>query len=279
MALIIPAVFADAINAKMDTSLRIGRVAFDATALVPEITQAGDTVHFPQINRVAVAGDVTKGTAPVPAVIDMVDATAEIKQVASSMRVFDREAAQIKGRVIDNIVEQVATAMAKRIDGDLVIAMDAEAVYKSPVAAATAITSEELQNGMSLFGDDIDTDSFSAIIINSRLLPSFLKMDEFVSTNKTFQTNSNGIIVDGVVGYYIGIPLVVCNNQTYDTVASECKTYIVKKNSIGYIFQKNINIEDEREGKLLATDIIASSLYACKLIDLKGVTICRKTVA
>lgn len=279
MALIIPAVFADAINAKMDTSLRIGRVAFDATALVPEITQAGDTVHFPQINRVAVAGDVTKGTAPVPAVIDMVDATAEIKQVASSMRVFDREAAQIKGRVIDNIVEQVATAMAKRIDGDFVIAMDAEAVYKSPVAAATAITSEELQNGMSLFGDDIDTDSFSAIIINSRLLPSFLKMDEFVSTNKTFQTNSNGIIVDGVVGYYIGIPLVVCNNQTYDTVASECKTYIVKKNSIGYIFQKNINIEEEREGKLLATDIIASSLYACKLIDLKGVTICRKTVA
>lgn len=282
MALIIPGVFADAVNAKMDTSIRIGRVAFDATPLVSEITQAGDTVHFPQINRVATATDVIKGTALVPAEVDMVDSTATLRQIASSMRVFDRDAKQIKGQVIDSVVEQVATAMAKRIDSDLVVAMDSEAIYKSPVAVADKITSAELQAGMSLFGDDIDTNSFAGIVIHSRLLPSFLAMDEFISTNKTFNKNSqaswNGIIVDGIVGYYLGIPLLVCNNNTFDDVKKECKTYLVKKNSIGYVFQKNIGVEEEREGKLLATTIISSSLYACKLIDLKGVVICRKTV-
>lgn len=50
----------------------------------------------------------------------------------------------------------------------------------------------------------------------------------------------------------------------YDTSASECKTYMVKKNALGYVFQKAINIEEEREAKLLATDIVASSLYVCK---------------
>ena len=279
MGLIIPSVFADAINAKLDTTLRIGRVAFDATGVVPEIRQAGDTIHFPTINRVATAGTVTKGTALTPAVLDMTDASATIQWVGSSMRVYDSEKAQIKGTVLDSIVEQVATAMAKKIDLDLVVAMDTDAVFKQATAGASAITNTELTTALSNFGDDIDTDSFAGIIVNSRLLPSFLGMDEFVSTNKTYQTNGNGIISDGVAGYYIGIPVIICNNGTYDTVKTECKTYIVKKNALGYIFQKDVAIEEEREAKLLATDIVASSLYACKLLDLKGVVIARKTIA
>lgn len=279
MALIIPSVFADSINAKLDTTLRIGRVAFDATSVIPEIRQAGDTIHFPTINRVATAGTVTKGTALTPAVIDMTDASATIQWVGSSMRVYDSEKAQIKGRVMDNVVEQVATAMAKKIDNDLTVAMDTDAVFKQATAAATTITVSEIYQALANFGDDIDTDTFAGIIINSRLLKNFLGMDEFVSANKTYQTNGNGIVNDGVAGYFIGIPVIICNNGTYDTAKAECKTYIVKKNALGYVFQKEISIEEEREAKLLATDIVASSLYACKLLDLKGVVIARKTIA
>lgn len=278
MALIIPSVFADAINAKLDTTLRIGRVAFNATETIPELRQAGDTVHFPTINRVATATNVTKGTALSPAVIDMTDSTATIQWIGSSMRVFDSEAAQIKGKVLDNVVEQVATAMAKRIDLDLTGAMDSEAVYKQATAGANAITATELFGALANFGDDIDTDSFAGVVINSRILPSFLGMDEFVSNNKTYQTSGNGIVSDGIVGYFMGIPVIVCNNGTYDIAKAECKTYIVKKNALGYIFQREILIEEEREAKLLATDVVASSLYACKLLNLKGVVIARKTV-
>lgn len=279
MALIIPSVFADAINAKLDTTLRIGRVAFDATSVIPEIRQAGDTIHFPTINRVATAGTVTKGTALTPAVIDMTDSSATIQWVGSSMRVYDSEKAQIKGRVMDNVVEQVATAMAKKIDNDLTVAMDTDAVFKQGTTSATTISVSEIYQALANFGDDIDTDTFAGIIINSRLLSSFLHMDEFVSANKTYQTNGNGIVNDGVAGYYIGIPVIICNNGTYDTAKAECKTYIVKKNALGYVFQKEVSIEEEREAKLLATDIVASSLYACKLLDLKGVVIARKTIA
>ena len=61
--------------------------------------------------------------------------------------------------------------------------------------------------------------------------------------------------------------------------AKESKTYIVKRETLGYVFQRNINIEEERESKLLATDIIASSLYAVKLLDTDGAVVLRKTVA
>lgn len=280
MALIIPSVFADAINAKLDTSLRVGRLSFDATSSVSEVLNCGDSVHFPQINRVATATNITKGTALTPATIDMTDAIATVQWVGSSMRCYDSEAAQIKGTVMDSVVEQVGTAMAKRIDSDLVTAMDVDAVYKSPVADANAITSVEIQTAMANFGDDIDTDSFAGILINSRLVPSFMAMPEFVGTNYTFQQgNTNGIVSDGVIGKYMGIDVVVCNNSTFDSAKSESKTYIVKKNALGYVFQKNITVEEEREAKELATDIVASSLYAVKLIDLKGAVICRKTVA
>jgi len=277
--LIIPEVFADAVNARLDSALRIGRIAFDATAAVPEVMQYGDTVHFPQLKRVVTASEVTKGTAIEPAAVDMQDTSATVKQVAGAARVYDAEAAQIKGLVMDNMILQVAEAMATKIEADLVDAMDEDIVYKSATAAANAITADELMAAFGLFGDDVDTDRFAGIVINSRLLPSFLNMEAFTSIEKTYNKaeQGNGLIVDGVVGYFIGIPVIVCNNGTYDATASECKTYIVKRDALGYVFQRNINVEEERESKLLATDIIASSLYAVKLLDTAGAVVVRKT--
>lgn len=278
MSLLIPEVFADAINAKLDTTIRIGRVAFDATSLVPDILVAGDTVHFPTFNRVAVAESVTKGTALNPKVVDMTDAQAPIKWIGSAVRVFDAEAAQIKGAVVDQMAIQVAEAMAKKIDNDLTIALDTDIAYKAAAAAGDAITAKELESGFAKFGDDIDTAGFAGIIINSRLLPSLYAMPEFTSTQLTYQTDGNGIVTNGIIGLYRGIPVIVCDNGTYETGKSECKTYIVKTGALGYVFQRNIKIEEDRQGLLLATDIIASSLYATKLIDSTGAVVIRKTI-
>ena len=71
----------------------------------------------------------------------------------------------------------------------------------------------------------------------------------------------------------------VTNNNTFDESTNECKTYLVKKDSIGYVFQKDIAVEEERLPKLRATDIVTTSLFATKLLDPKGVVILRKTIA
>lgn len=277
--LIIPEVFADAVNEKLSNTIRVGSIAFDATALVPNILVAGNKINFPTFDRVASVADITKGTAITPIALNMTGNEATIKSVGGSIRVYDSEAKQIKGAVMDNMVEQISDAMRMRIDSDLVVAMDADATRKSPTASGTAITATELMNGMALFGDDIDTESFAGIIINSRLYPSLVGMTEFTSTEKTYANMGNGLVKNGLCGYWLGIPVIVCNNNTYDTTTSECKTYMAKKNALGYVFQKDIMIEQEREVKLLCTDIVASSLYATKLIDKDGVVIIRKTVS
>ncbi|MGX8701362.1 hypothetical protein [Caproiciproducens sp.] len=280
MALIIPKVFSDAVNARLSTTLQIGKVAFDATPYVSEIGNKGDTVNFPRFKRTVSAVEVTKGTALTPAVIDMTDNPATIKQVAAPVTVYDVESQQIQAPVMDRMVEQVSDAMRLKIDSDLVTTMDNEAIYKIQTGAVDQIAQTELDNAFSSFGDAQNYDDFAGIIIHSKLLPSLKALNQFTSTTLTTSTANNGIVRNGIVGYYAGIPVIMCNNNTITTGATpETKTYIVKKNSLGYIFQKNINVEEQRELLLLRTNIVASSLYATKVVDEQGICILRKTIA
>lgn len=279
MAVVVPEIFADAVNEKMDVSLRIGRVAFDATDMVPEITECGDKVNFPSIDRISGAEVMTKGNELTPSELSMTDNEAEIKQVGKAVRVYDKDAKQVKGRVIDSLAEQIGEEIARAVDGDLVDEMDANAAYKTPASSADGITLLEVEAAIDVFGDDIDDDTFAGIIINSRLRSDFLNMDNFVKTDYANMSDANGRAINGCIGYLHGvIPVIVCNNKTYDTDKNECKTYIVKKNSLGIIVQKEVSSEEERESLKKATLLSADKLYAVKLLNTKGVSILRKTV-
>ena len=280
MAVVVPELFSDAVNAKMDVSLRVGRIAFDATELVPEITECGDKVNFPTIDRISGAETMTKGTALTPSELSMTDNEATIEQIGKAVRVYDKDAKQVKGQVLDRMADQIGDAMAKEVDSSLIDEMDTNAAYKTATANATSISITEMEKGFDVFGDDVDDDSFAGIIANSRLRSSFLAMDNFVKTDYANVNPENGKAVNGCIGYFHGIiPVILCDNNTYDATAKEAKTYIVKKDALGVIVQKEAAIEEERESLKKATLLSADKLYAVKLLDTKGVSILRKTIA
>lgn len=278
MAIITPTVFADAVNEKLGVSLKLTMLADDVTNEVAEITECGSEINFPKYNRVVEVGEITKGTPMTPKEVSMSENKAPIKQTGDSIRIYDKDEVQIKGNTIDKMAEQLAQGMAKDLDESLGDTMLAKATKKSPQANATSVTADEIFTALALFGDDMDTDRFKGIAINSRLLPSFLKMDEFTSVEKTYQSGGNGLIKNGLIGYFVGIPVYLTNNKTWDSSESETITYIAQKGAVGYVKQKDVNIEVEREAKLLANDICASSLYATNVLDADGLVILRKTV-
>ena len=280
MAIVVPELFAEASNAAMDHHMRIGKVAFDATAICPEITTCGDKIHFPVIDRTVTAAKMTKGEEITPAELSMTDSVANVEQCGSACRVYDRDVVQVKAAVVENLANQVGEAMADAIDKDLVAEMDKNAVYKVATANADAITFAEIEEGFDNFGDDIDLANYT-IIINSRLRKSFTSMDQFVRNDYVFAKEKNGVgDADGVLGYYLGAAkVIVCNNDTFDTEKNECKTYIVKSNSLGIITQKSATIEEERESLKKAVVISADEMYAVKLLNPKGCAILRKTIA
>ena len=283
MALIIPEVFADTVNEKLNVSFKMAQLATDVTNQVSDITTCGDKIHFPTFDRVANVSEVTKGKALVPAEVSMTDNVADIKQTGGSIRVYDVDATQIKGATYDAMAQQLTDAMVADIDTALGATIDKEVKLKSGLVntdPVEQVTYTDLVNALGFFGDQVDYDSFAGIAINSKLLPSFLQMNEFVSVEKTYnRTNDNGLIRNGLVGYFLNIPVVLTNNATYDDKLKETKTYIIKKGALGYVLQKGVTVETEREAKLLATDIVVSDLYATKVMDKDGIVVMRKTIA
>lgn len=277
MAIITPKIMKDAINEKLGVSLKLGGLATDITNDVSDITQCGSEISMPKYSRVASVTDITKGSAIIPNEIALVDSTAKILQTGGSIRVYDRDERQIKGRTLDNMAEQLVQAMSQSMDTALSDTIDKEAIKKSPQADATKITFDEILSSISLFGDDVEIDSYAGLCINSRLLPSFYAMEQFVKIDYSFnQNNTNGIVKNGIVGKLLGIDVVCTNNGTWKD--NETVSYLIKKNALSYVKQQDITLELERESKLLCNDIVVSSMYACKVTDPDGIVIIRKTI-
>jgi len=270
MALVIPEVFADAVNARLGVKLRAGKLATDYTEMVDDITTSGNKVHFPTFDRISDADVVVKGTPMTPDEVSMSDADAEIKQVGKSVRIYDKDSVQVKGQMKDKLAVQLGDAMAKAVDADLVAEIWDGASYKDTLTAV--ICASDVDEAFNVFGDDIDNDTFAGILINSRLRQRFMAFDNFTDATKTYAANGNGIVKDGIIGYWNGtIPVYVSDNGTHRD--DKCLLAIVKKDALGVVWQKQPAIEEERESKLLATDLVASEMYAVKLISDDGVSV------
>lgn len=267
--IITPAVFADVVNSKLGVKLRVAKLATDYTDAVDDITTYGSEVHFPVIDRITDAAVVEKGTALTPDEMNMSESVAEIKQVGKGVRIYDKDSAQVKGTLKDKLATQLADAMAKAVDTDLVNNIRDEAVYKD---TATELTATVVDEAFNVFGDDVDNDTFAGILINSKLRSAFMKMDEFTSIMKTNAAAGNGIVVDGIIGHWNGtIPVYVSDNGTYKE--NKSLMAVIKKDALGVIWQRVPSIEEEREAKLFATDLVANEMYASKLLQTDGVSV------
>ena len=278
MSLVIGSVYADAVNSKLGTALKMKDIATDYTDMVSDILVYGNEVHFPTFNRLSDAEEVTKGTALVPEEVGMSDSTAKVKQTGKSVRIYDKDKAQIKGAVVDAMASQTAEVMAKKIDSDLIKEMVDNAVYKTALPGDLSVAA--IDSAFDVFGDQVQNSSFSGIIAHGKFRSAIMRMDEFTKIDKSYAVSGNGIVDDNnCIGFWNGTIPVYLSDQMWDATNSEPIMAVVKTGAIGYIMQKETTVEEEREAKLLATDLVASNLYAVKLLDPKGVSILKKTIA
>lgn len=278
MSLVIGSVYADAVNSKLGTALKMKDIATDYTDMVSDILVYGNEVHFPTFNRLSDAEEVTKGTALVPEEVGMTDSVAKVKMTGKSVRIYDKDKAQIKGAVVDAMANQTAEVMAKKIDSDLISEMVENAVYKTALPGGLSVTA--IDSAFDVFGDQVQNSSFSGIVAHGKFRSAIMRMDEFTKIDKSYAVSGNGIVDDNnCIGFWNGTIPVYLSDQMWDATNSEPIMAVVKTGAIGYIMQKETTVEEEREAKLLATDLVASNLYAVKLLDPKGVSILKKTIA
>lgn len=273
--LIVPSVYATLVREKFEGKVKIAGLSTNLGIL--KNTSVGDTVTFPKFKTIGDANEVTKGKQSKIDELEQTSSQATIKMIDKIVRVYDVDDITALGNHIEEASKQQAIVFARKLDKDLI-----EEALTSPLKASTVnaktITAEEINKGLLLFGDEQDTEEMAGIVVNSLVASSFYNMPEFI-TSRTDTAQGNGIVRNGVIGYFRGIPVFMADNGTYDSTKNECVSFIIKKNALAFMEKRAIDVVEEREEKLHCSDIVGDYIYACKLINDSGVVVLRKTVA
>lgn len=275
--IIVPDVYSALVTEKVKGKVKIANMA----TVLGELTgSVGDTVTFPMFKALSDAELMAKGDSITTEELSQTSTGKKIMQYGKGVKIYDVDDLTALGNFVENASLQQSRIFAKALDNEMVKDIDANAILKSATVEAKAITEDELNLAFQNFGDEQDNDEFAGIVVNSLLVPSFYKMEGFVSSTKTYAKEGNGKIENGVIGYFRGsIPVIVADSNTYDSTLNECKTYIIKKGSLGIMPKRNVLIELDRDASTKSTDVYADMIFAVGLIQKDGVVIARKTIA
>ena len=70
-----------------------------------------------------------------------------------------------------------------------------------------------------------------------------MDLDAFVSTSKTFATDGSGVVKNGIVGYLYNVPVMVSDNNTYDTATSSVKPISLRKKPLDMYSRKTLELK------------------------------------
>ena len=273
---IVPEVYANLVREKIAGKVKVAQMAENLGALVDK--EVGETVTFPVWCFNNSAEDIAPGT-PMEAIeMEQKTSQAEIRLIATKgVKVYDYDNVTALGRAIDEGAEQQAIALARKLDDDL-IAEARKTAFRQKLATKNTITEDELLDCLQLYGDDRDVDQFHGIVCYSAFAKSFYKMDGFVKSDITHTTDGNGIVRNGVIGAYLGIP-VALSDRLYDATNQEGFLLFIKKGSLGYMPKEVPFVETERKPAERSTTVYTSQIYATKLTDEAGVVIAKTVVS
>lgn len=271
---IIPEVYAGLVDEKIAGKVIIAQAAETIGDLMG---QPGEIINLPAWLYTGDAKDIEVGS-PIPtSKMKQSNRQATIKMVApDGIAVNDYDDAVAFGRATEKAADFQATGIARKIDTDLI-----NSAYKTPLkqvlATDGAVTFDEMNGILALYGDDCNASDFSFIAIHSAYVPSFLKMDGFVSAEMTHTADGNGILVNNQLGYFRGIPVVV-SDRLYDATSQEKFILTIKKGSLAIIPKETVHVELARDASTRTTTVYTSQYYAVGLVDDSGVVLAKKTL-
>ena len=260
---IVPEVYAQLVREKIAGKVKVAQFLVNLGDLHGKV---GETLQMPKWSFVGSAVDWDINTPMDKTQMKQTSTTATIKAIqAPAVEVADYDNEVELGNAIEEASSQQALGVARKYDTDA-IACALQSPLKYKLATKNAVTQEELIAILGLYGDDRDSADFDAIVVHSAFAPSFYQMDMFVKRDLTMTTDGNGIAVNGCIGYFLNIP-VVLSDRLYDATNQEGFILVMKKKAISIIPKENPFAEAERNASLRRTTIYLSQFYAMALTD------------
>ena len=255
---IIPEVLAAMIAAEIPGQLALA--GSDAVTVLDNLKGGpGNTIKIPRWGTIGDFTEVAEGNAMPVVNIAATAATATVKKFARGVEVTDEALLASYDDPLKEVARQFARYAARAADRALITAAETSTLLHT---ASGTITLNDIVDAIGKWNDA--SVNISGLVVHSKVYRDLIKLAEF----KTLTQKADSVIEKGVVGMVYGVPIRVSDAIT--TVAGSPNTYrnlLLKKGALGLWYQRNMNVETERDTIKRTTVITADSIFATAMFQ------------
>ncbi len=255
---IIPEVLAAMIAAEIPGQLALA--GSDAVTVLDNLKGGpGNAIKIPRWGTIGDFTEVAEGNAMPVVNIAATAATATVKKFARGVEVTDEALLASYDDPLKEVARQFARYAARAADRELITAAEASTLLHT---APATITLNDIIDAIGKWNDA--SVNISGLVVHSKVYRDLIKLAEF----KTLTQKADQVIEKGVVGMVYGVPIRVSDAIT--TVAGSPNTYrnlLLKKSALGLWYQRNMNVETERDTIKRTTVITADSIFATAMFQ------------
>lgn len=259
--LINPQVMGDMISAKLPKKLVVAKIAKVDTTLqgVP-----GSTITVPKYGYIGDAETVAEGVAVTSVQLSTTTTNASIKKAVKSVDLTDESVLSGYGNPVAETNNQLAKAIASKVDGDCLEALKgAKFVYD----AKANISYEGIVNAIDLFDEEINTEK--VMFVNPKQVTSLRKDENFISADKY----TGDVVMTGEIGKIANTRIVATKKVELNSGSYACPIVKLEQDNetedevpaLTIYLKRNVEVEDERDSKAGITSITANEHYVAVL--------------
>ena len=259
--LVNPKVMADMISAKIEKKIVVAPFAKVDDTLVGV---AGDTIVVPQYSYIGDASDVAEGDAVETTTLVTTTTEATIKKAMKAVELSDEAVLSGYGNPIGETNNQLAAAIAAKVDND---AMEALQTATTVYEADDAISYDGIIDAIDKFGEE--TNCQKVIFVHPSQLTQLRHDEDFISAEKY----TGDVILSGEIGMIANTRVVP--SKKVPLVDDKYVCPIVKIENDGetedetpaltIYLKRDTNVEMERQTLRRVTDISVDKFYTVVL--------------
>ena len=272
--LINPQVMADMISAKIPNKLVVAPFAKVDTTLsgVP-----GNTITVPQYAYIGDAEDIAEGIAAETVKLQTSTTTVTVKKAMKAVELTDEAVLSGYGNPVGETNNQLAKAIASKVDSDAMDALqEAQLVYDG---SAAQIKYAGVVDAIDLFDEEVNTEK--VMFVHPKQMTQLRKDSEFISADKY----TGDVVMTGEVGKIANCRIVQSKKVPLDDGGANYLCPIVKLNNdaeteedapaLTIYLKRDTNVETDRVSLARKTDISVDKHYTVALSNTAKVVIAK----
>lgn len=265
--LVNPQVMGDMVAAKLPKKLRVAPFAtIDRTLVgVP-----GNTITVPSYTYIGDAEDVNEGVEAGVVTLGTSTKTATIKKAMKAVELTDEAVLSGYGDPVGNAENQLALAVASKIDNDALDALLKTNTRKYD-SKTKAISYDVIVDAIDLFEEEVNTEK--VMFVNPKQVTTLRKDPNFISADK-YPAN---VVMTGEIGTIANTRIVPTKKVALDTTSAFYTCPIIKLThddeteqdtaALTVYLKRDPNVEVDRQSLKRTTEISIDEFYTVAVSD------------